>query len=80
MNCRQLIELLLDFVAGELPPEHCHTVEQHLHCCPPCAAYLETYRLTIRLTRRLPCAPIPPELERRLRAALAEIRPEPPGP
>jgi anti-sigma factor RsiW len=67
MNCRELAELLIDFVSGDLPEEQRARIEQHLGRCPPCVTYLETYRLTIRLTRRLPCSPLPPELEHRLR-------------
>ncbi len=70
MTCRQLIELLIDFVNGDLPPEHCQRIEQHLRACPPCVVYLETYRITIQLTRRLPDAPLPPQLVERLRTAL----------
>jgi anti-sigma factor RsiW len=73
MNCRQLAELLIDYVAGELPPEHCEHVRQHLHCCPPCLVFLETYQVTIRLTRQLPPAPLPQQLVERLRAALGDI-------
>jgi len=74
ITCCELIQLLIDFVSGELPPEHQAHVEQHLRRCPPCVAYMESYQLTIRLTRRLPCEPLPPEVERRLRAALEELR------
>ncbi len=56
MNCRELAELLLDFVNGELAAEQCQCLEEHMHACPPCEVYVETYRLTIRLTRQLPCA------------------------
>jgi anti-sigma factor RsiW len=76
ITCRELAELLIDFVSDELPPERRARIEQHLKLCPPCVAYLESYRITIRLTKRLPCQPLPPELERRLRAALEEIRRE----
>jgi anti-sigma factor RsiW len=81
INCRELAEFLIDFVSDELPAEHRAHIEQHLKLCPPCVAYLESYRMTIRLTKRLPCEPLPPELEKRLRAALEELRREgnPPG-
>jgi anti-sigma factor RsiW len=72
MNCRQLAELLIDFVSGELSPEMAERIQKHLRCCPPCEIYLETYQLTIRLTRRLPCTPLPPELAGRLRTVLEE--------
>ena len=76
MTCHELVELLIDFVSDELPPEHRQRLEQHLRCCPPCEAYLASYQTTIRLTRQLPCEPIPPQLEQRLRAVLHELRKE----
>jgi anti-sigma factor RsiW len=79
MTCRQLVELLIDFVSDELPQDHRDLIEQHLAICPPCVHYIETYRLTIHLTRQLPPKPIPPELADHLRSVLAEIcrRPRP---
>lgn len=74
ITCRELAELLIDFLADELPPEHKERIESHLRCCPPCVTYVETYQLTIQLTRRLPSAPLPPELEARLRQALESLR------
>jgi anti-sigma factor RsiW len=76
ITCRQLAELLIDFVSGSLPPDHQQRVEQHLHDCPPCVTYLETYKLTIQMTRQLPCQPLPPALVQRLREILEEIRKE----
>jgi anti-sigma factor RsiW len=76
MTCRELVELLIDFVSDDLPAESRQRIEQHLGRCPPCEAYLASYRTTIRLTRQLPCEPIPAELKARLIAALKEIRQE----
>ena len=70
ITCRKLAELLLEFVAGELPPELREHIEEHLEWCPPCVTYLETYKTTIRLTRQLPCRPLPEGLKRRLEDAL----------
>ena len=70
ITCRQLAELLIDFVSGELPDDQRQHIERHLRNCPPCVTYLETYQLTIKLTRQLPCEPMPPQLVQRLRAAL----------
>lgn len=72
MTCRELIEQLLEFVADELTPEQVQRIQDHLEVCPPCVAILETYRVTIRLSRQLPCKPLPPSCEQRLRAAVAE--------
>jgi anti-sigma factor RsiW len=73
MTCRQLVEFLIDFVSDELPDDHRRLIEQHLEICPPCVTYIETYRLTIQLTRQLPPRPIPPELADHLRSVLSEI-------
>jgi hypothetical protein len=70
MNCREFAELLIDFLAGELDPEHQHEADGHMRCCPPCLTLLETYRLTIHLSQRLPCQPLPPSCEQRLLALL----------
>jgi anti-sigma factor RsiW len=72
MTCRRLVELLIDYVADELPPDVRQHIDQHICLCAPCYAYLETYQVTIRLTRKLPATPPPPELLARLRAALEE--------
>jgi anti-sigma factor RsiW len=74
ITCRELCEVLIDFVADDLPAEQRQLIEQHLCKCPPCVAYFESYQITIKLTRQLPCAPLPPQLVERLRTALQEIR------
>jgi hypothetical protein len=70
MTCRELVELLIDYLDGELPEERRRHLEMHLQLCPPCLVYLKTYQATIRLTKRLPCSPPPPELLERLKTAL----------
>ena len=76
ITCRELTELLIDFLSGDLPPEHKTRIQKHLDCCPPCVTYLETYQVTIRISRQLPCQPMPPQLVQRLREALEKIREE----
>jgi anti-sigma factor RsiW len=80
ITCRELVELLIDYVSDELSPEHRAHFESHLLRCPPCVAYVESYRLTIQLSRQLPCAPLPPELAQRLRSALEAMQQEQPPP
>jgi anti-sigma factor RsiW len=78
--CRDLVDLLYDFVSGELAPERREEVERHLRDCPPCLVYCETYRITIRVARRLPCPPPPPEVMARLRSAVQASLQTPPPP
>jgi anti-sigma factor RsiW len=81
ITCDELVDLLYDFLAGELPPARRADVEQHLRVCPPCVACCETYRITVHLARRLPCPPPPPDVLERLRGAVAaRLRQDPGGP
>jgi anti-sigma factor RsiW len=67
MTCRELAAVLADLIGDELPPERRREAEVHLHDCPGCMALLDSYRLTIRLARRLPPLAPPPALLERLR-------------
>jgi anti-sigma factor RsiW len=73
MTCRELADLLIDYVSGELTPEHRERLDLHLSLCPPCVVYLETYHLTIKLTRQLPDKPLPPQLVSKLKLMLSEM-------
>jgi len=70
VKCREVVELLIDYIEGELPESKHITVQQHICGCVPCAYYLETYRTTIAITHALPDEPLPPEFEARLRGVL----------
>jgi putative zinc finger protein len=79
MTCREVMELVFDFVADDLAPEKHDHMEQHIHRCPPCLAYCNSYRITILLARQLPCSPPPPDVAERLRTALEAARKMPPS-
>lgn len=70
--CREITNLLLDYMAGELNPETVAAFEDHLHLCPDCVAFLNTYKKTVQVTRSLRYESIPAELERRVRRFLRE--------
>ena len=74
MNCRELVQLLCEFIDGDLTAEQVREIEEHLCGCPPCGIYVETYRLTITLTKKLPCKPLPPQVAERLRAVVAKAK------
>ena len=50
-TCRELIEFLDDYVAGELAPDRREAFAQHLTRCASCTAYLESYRITVVAAR-----------------------------
>ena len=72
MNCRELVNLLLDFVGEDLPEEVREEIRLHLCGCEPCKCVADTYRITVLMTRQLRPRPVPPQVEQRLLAALAE--------
>jgi anti-sigma factor RsiW len=72
INCQQCVALLMEYLAGELDAEQCEHFRKHLEKCPPCVIYVETYHITIKLTRQLPRADLPPDVAERLRAALGK--------
>ncbi len=73
MTCREMIELLLDYCNGELDSALCQQLREHLDMCPPCVTYLETYQITIRVSRQLPATPMPEHLMQRLQKALETL-------
>lgn len=47
MSCRELVEVITDYLEGTLPPADRARFEAHLEECPYCVTYLEQMRETI---------------------------------
>jgi len=75
IECRQIAELLADYLDGSLPRRTAELLEWHIDGCAPCVAFLNTYRGTIRATRSLRDIEVPGELKTRLLAFLRAERP-----
>ena len=54
MHCRELVELVTDYLDGRLPPADRARFEAHLADCEYCETYLDQMRQTIRALGRLP--------------------------
>ena len=52
-RCRELVEILTEFLEGALEERTRTQVEQHLVLCPGCTEYLRQFRATIGATRKL---------------------------
>jgi len=72
MTCREVIDLLTDYVEDALPTQERRRVEAHLATCDGCTTYLEQVRKTIRLTGMLTEEQIPDEDKQRLLAAFRD--------
>lgn len=53
LTCRELVELVTDYLEGALPPGEAARFERHLAICPGCTTYVEQIRETVRQTGRL---------------------------
>ena len=65
-RCDECVDLLVDYLEGELPPERSRALEIHLELCPSCWTFVKQYKGTVDIARTLPVAEIPPELTQRL--------------
>jgi anti-sigma factor RsiW len=72
MTCREVIDLLTDYVEDALPEQERRRVEAHLASCDGCTTYLEQMRETIRLTGMLTEEEIPEAERHRLLAAFRD--------
>lgn len=55
MNCQELVDFLMDYIDGNLPPEQAASFKEHLNCCPPCVVYLKSYERCIRIGKECMC-------------------------
>jgi anti-sigma factor RsiW len=74
ITCREIVEIVSDYVEGALGPDEREAVELHLNLCDGCADYLQQLRTTIELSGELPAEPLSPELEEELCRAFRSFR------
>ncbi len=72
IRCREIGQLLYDYVEGLLEPSLKGKLDQHLSDCPGCTSFINTYKETTKLSKALKCEEIPPELQRKLRSFIKE--------
>ena len=69
-GCPECMDLLADYVDGQLPPEQAELLEWHIEGCAPCVAFVNTYKGTVDAAKRLRQTTLPPELREKLIAFL----------
>ena len=68
MACQELVEVITEYLEGNLPPADRERFEAHLTVCPGCQHYLDQMRATIQSLGRLTVETIPPETQAQLLA------------
>lgn len=71
-TCRQVFELLSEFVDGELSADDRESLSRHLDACPPCEEFLKTFEAARSLCRESLLEKMPSELKERLRSFLRD--------
>jgi predicted anti-sigma-YlaC factor YlaD len=66
LTCKEVVEIVTDYLEGTMSPELRERFEDHLSACEGCSAYLVQMRETIRLTGMLTEDEIPQEQRDRL--------------
>ena len=61
MNCKELVELVTNYLEGKLPVPERQRFEAHLSGCAGCQNYLDQMQTTIRLSGRLTEDHLPPD-------------------
>ncbi len=68
LSCRDLVDLVTDYLEGAMDPATAASFERHAHDCPPCLEHLEQMKLTVRAAGGVSDEAITPEA----RSALME--------
>ncbi|HVU10439.1 MAG TPA: zf-HC2 domain-containing protein [Phototrophicaceae bacterium] len=66
LPCKELVELVTDYLEGTLSPADHKRFEAHLHHCGGCRNYIAQMRTTIQLTGTLSEDDLSPEAEQAL--------------
>jgi anti-sigma factor RsiW len=53
LSCKELVELVTEYLEGTLPPADRARFDEHVASCPGCTAYLRQMRDTLRVAGRL---------------------------
>ena len=74
LTCREVIDLLSNYVEDALSPDQRRRVDEHLALCDGCETYLEQIRETIRLSGMVTEEQVPDEEKMALLAAFRDWR------
>lgn len=65
-SCKKSIDLLLEYLDGDIPPDEQRHLNEHLNACPPCVDFVRTYRATPQLCKKALATKMPEELSSKL--------------
>jgi hypothetical protein len=66
LTCKEVVELVTEFLEGGMAPEERVRLEQHLLVCPPCTLHIGQVRATIGLSALVRTDAAPGEVNQEL--------------
>jgi predicted anti-sigma-YlaC factor YlaD len=72
LTCKDVVELVTEYLEGAMPPDDRDRFEEHLSICEGCTNYLAQMRTTLLATGMLTEEQIPPDQRKRLTAAFRD--------
>lgn len=72
ISCKELVELVTDYIEGTLPRSERKRFEAHLGGCDGCTTYVEQMRATVEATGRLTADAIEPAAREALLGAFRD--------
>ncbi len=63
MRCEQVVDVLVDYIDGELDAEHSQRLQNHCDSCLHCARFVETYCRTGKICRKALSVTMPGSVE-----------------
>jgi predicted anti-sigma-YlaC factor YlaD len=74
LSCQEFVELVTDWMEGELPEPVRTAIEEHLVICPPCGDYVAQVRAALHTLQRAESEPPSPPRRDDLLAAFRASR------
>jgi anti-sigma factor RsiW len=74
LACKDVVEMLTDYLEGAMPADEVRRLEHHLASCPGCSEYLEQLRTVSGALEGLAEAALPAASRGRLIAAFRDAR------
>ncbi len=74
LTCRELVELVTDYLEGALDDDTVRRFEEHLALCPGCVTYLDQMRETASRLGSIPVESLSVEMQASLLSAFRDFR------
>jgi anti-sigma factor RsiW len=72
ITCREVVELVTDYLEGALSADETELFEQHINFCEGCEWYVDQMRTTVATVGRISEEDVPAETRDRLLAAFRD--------